>query len=220
MSKYIETMFPIDETSPSSYPQKLCSYISSKFYPYQGKLLDVGCGKGNHMLAFFRLGHPVYGIDLEPINPLVKKCDIEIEKFPYPNDYFDFVFSKSVLEHVWNTDNFISEVKRVLKPNGVCVIIVPDWESQHSYYWDDPWHVKAFTRRGLQYLFEIADFKDVKCIWFRQLPFLWKHPWLVFIPKIISILPECCKWRDNEKRKPYKLIRFSKEKMLLLSAIK
>jgi len=216
---YLEVVYPLDEFNPNLYPQKLCDYINSNYLwrYWLGILLDIGSGKGSHMIGFHRCGFKVYGLDKEayPDDLVVKRCDIDTEPFPFEDDFFDCVFSKSVLEHVWDCDKFMSEAMRVLRPGGVAIIMVPDWESQHSYYWDDPYHLRAYTRRGLQYLMTLSGFKDVKVSWFLQLPFLWKHPWLSFIPKIISILPESCKWRDNEKRIPWKLIRFSKEKMLL-----
>ena len=97
-----------------------------------------------------------YGLDKrnECISALkefdVRDCDIENEPFPYNDNFFDFVFSKSVLEHVVNIDNFLKQSLRVLKPGGMAVMMTPDWKSQHDFFWDDYTHVKAFTRKSLQ----------------------------------------------------------------------
>jgi hypothetical protein len=64
----------------------------------------------------------------------------------------------------------------------------------------------------------INGFKQADCEYFYQLPFVWKYPFLKFIPKLIDFFtPECLKWKDKEQRntKDRKLIRFSKEQMLL-----
>ena len=114
----------------------------------------------------------------------------------------------------------ISELIRVLKPGGIAVIMTPDWKSQLNFFWDDYTHVKAFTRKSLQNALKINGFSNVSCEYFLQLPFVWKYPYLKFITKIISILPDTLKWTDKEESKPKKLIRFSKEGMLLAIGFK
>ena len=106
---------------------------------------------------------------------------------------------------------------RVLKPGGIFVALTPDWKSQQSFFWDDYTHVKPFTQKGLRDVLKIHGFKEVNCELFYQLPFLWKYFWLKPVILLISLLPGFLKWKDNEQRntKDRKLIRFSKEKMLL-----
>jgi len=138
MSNYLETIYFRDEYSDKAYPQLLCNHIVEEYLSnnksVKGKrILDIGSGKGNHLVGFSRLGLESYGIDkrkecasiLE--NFTIKECDIENERFPYDDNWFDFVYSKSVLEHVHNTDNFLSESLRVLKPGGIVVFMTPDW---------------------------------------------------------------------------------------------
>lgn len=229
MGNYLKTIYFTEEYGEHDYPQKLCSYIYKKhFKDYISKnnirnprLLDIGSGKGNHLVGFLRLGIESYGLDKrkECVDILDKfkicECDIEKEKFPFEDNFFDFVFSKSVLEHVSNTDNFLAESLRILKPGGVSVILTPDWKSQMKFFWDDYTHVKAFTRKSLQNAMKINGFSNVECNYFLQLPFIWKYPFLKFITRIISLLPDSLKWKDKEESQPRKLIRFSKEEMLL-----
>lgn len=49
----------------------------------------------------------------------VVECDLETEPLPFPDDYFDFVTSFGVLEHLKFYDNLITEARRVLKPSGL-----------------------------------------------------------------------------------------------------
>ena len=53
----------------------------------------------------------------------IRECDLECEAFPFESDSLDVVFSKSVIEHVENADNFLEETHRVLKPGGLAAII-------------------------------------------------------------------------------------------------
>jgi len=234
MANYLETNYSVKEDAENQYPQKLCDYIFDNYFKKyiekigkeKTKLLDVGSGKGNHLLAFQRRGINVYGLDkrneckkaLENVE--ISECDIEKDKIPFSDNSFDFIFSKSVIEHVSNTDNFLSEILRVLKPEGVAVIMTPDWGTQYKSFFDDYTHVSPFTRKGLQNAMKINGFYDIKCVYFLQLPFIWKRPYLKFLTKIVSILPDFLKWKDKEESKHRKLIRFSKEKMLLAVATK
>ena len=228
MSKYTNVVYPEDKGN--AYPQKLCNYISERFFNTseikKSKILDIGCCKGTALHSFKRSGNfKLFGIDMrdEKVEGIeFKACNLEKEKIPFPTDFFDFIYSKSVLEHVANTDNFLSEALRVLKPGGRAVFLTPDWRSQYKCFWNDYTHVKPFTRKSLRDSLLIHGYNSVDCEYFYQLPFIWKYPFLKFIPQIISILPDSFKWKTSEQRntKDRKLIRFSKEKMLLVSGRK
>lgn len=234
MGSYLETIYFTEEYGKKKYPQKLCNHIYNRFFKKYAeasgsnklRLLDIGSGKGNHLVGFSRCGIESYGLDkrdecvsiLEDFN--IRECNIEKDKFSFENNFFDFIFSKSVLEHVNNTDNFLKESLRVLKPEGIAVMITPDWKSQLDFFWDDYTHVKAFTRKSLQNAMKINGFSEVRCEYFLQLPFLWRHPYLKFVTSIVSLLPDSLKWKDKEESQARKLIRFSKEKMLLAVGVK
>lgn len=86
------------------------------------KLLNIGCGSSFH---------PEWtNIDLVSSSPNVQSHDVR-KGLPYPDRYFDACYSSHVLEHHIQTDakNLVSECFRVLKPQGVIRIVVPDLES-------------------------------------------------------------------------------------------
>ena len=230
MTNYAQLIYPEDKGNP--YPAKFANYLYERFMSSsaQGerKILDIGCSRGQALNNFKKIDDnlDLYGVDLRNEgtydNITFKACNLESEPSPFEDNTFDIVYSKSVLEHVFNTGNFISEAHRVLKPGGVCVMLAPDWRSQQSYFWDDYTHVKPFTRKGLRDCLIMHDFEKVDCEYFYQLPFLWKRPYLGFIPKIVSILPQSFKWKSKEERntKDRKFIRFCKEQMLLVYGLK
>ncbi len=234
MPSYLETIYFTEEYGENFYPQKLCNHIYETYYKpalpgdteYKPKLLDIGSGKGNHLVGFSRCGIESYGIDKrdECIKILenfdIRPCDLEKDRFPFDDNFFDFIFTKSVLQHVYNTDNFISESLRVLRPGGVAVMMTPDWRSTMKFFWDDYTHVRAFTRKGLQNAMKINGFEEVFCDRFYQLPFLWKYPVALPLLKLIALLPDSFKWKDQQESQPRKLIRFAKEKMLLCKGVK
>jgi len=206
----------------SYYPLSLCEYIIDKYFPpniKKPKLLDVGCGYlGRHTASFRVLGLESFGVDKNCFyveNPYYKYCDLEKDKIPFKDNYFDFVFSKSVIEHIYNTENFMKEIYRVLKPYGRVVILTPDYESRYKDFFEHWQHVKPFTLKSLWSCMEEFGLKNVKVEKFYQLPFTWKYPFLKFIPKLISLLPDSFKWKDKKQTKHRTLIRFSKEKLLI-----
>ena len=106
---------------------------------YRGKvdkLLDLGCGDGysTKILAAALKAKRSFGIDIaseavkmakeSDINAI--QLDIDESNFPYPVNYFDFIFCGNIIELVADADHLLSEVKRTLKPNGICLVTFPN----------------------------------------------------------------------------------------------
>jgi 2-polyprenyl-3-methyl-5-hydroxy-6-metoxy-1,4-benzoquinol methylase len=97
------------------------------------KLLDVGCYDGTYSKLFLDSGNDVYGLEASrmAVREAKKKgikatvADLETT-FPYKNQYFDTIHAGEVIEHLYNTDIFIKECKRVLKPSGRLIITTPN----------------------------------------------------------------------------------------------
>ena len=231
MASYLETNYFKEEYAETDYPQILCNHLIDEYLmkhsDVEGKsILDIGSGKGNHLVGFSRRGMKAFGIDKrdECVSILenfdIRECNIEKDAFPFEDNTFDFVFSKSVMEHIDNVENFFQQSARVLKPEGYALFLTPDWRSQASHFWDDWTHVRPYTRKALQNAMRMNGFDCVECDYFVQLPLLWKNPWLKPIVKIMSLLPESLKWKDKEESIHRPWIRFSKELMLVAYGIK
>lgn len=218
MDNYTKIIYP---DKKMDYPRKLCHYLWSRFM-HTSTLLDIGCGKGSYIHEFENLGMTCSGIDRRYDYKNTIICNIEKEPIPFKDNTFDFVFSKSLIEHIYNPENMIQEIYRVLKPGGTTIIMTPDWKSQINFFWDDYSHVHPYTRKSLGDMLRIFGFQNVSSELFYQLPFIWKYPFLKFISKIISMLPEKWKWKNNNERngEDRKLIRFSQELMLLACGTK
>ncbi len=135
----------------------------------------------------------------------IEILDIEREPLPYGDSSFDVVFNKSLIEHLNNPENFMREAYRILKPEGRLITMTPDWESVYKIFYEDYTHRTPFTKESLYDIHRIFGFKKVEVKKFRQLPILWKYPWLNIFSKILSYLP----------KSEIKFIKFSKEIMLL-----
>ena len=57
----------------------------------------------------------------------------EAQALPIPDESYDFVLSSHCLEHSANPIQVLMETKRVLKPGGVCIYILPDKESTFDH---------------------------------------------------------------------------------------
>jgi SAM-dependent methyltransferase len=95
-------------------------------------VLDVGCGVGNYhgliKSSFARLS----GCDISPesierartVHPDVPYSSYDGSRLPYRDDTFDMAFCICVMHHVpprmW--DHFVSEMRRVVRPGGLCLV--------------------------------------------------------------------------------------------------
>lgn len=102
---------------------------------FKPPVLDIGCGDGfvaKVLLSNRKLKFDV-GIDLSAgeieyakKSGSYKKCLVaSVYALPFPDNYFATVFSNSVVEHLENLDQALSEMSRVLKPGGQFIITVP-----------------------------------------------------------------------------------------------
>lgn len=100
--------------------------------PANARILDAGCG---WTLPFARQlageAQEVVGVDLGidfvPPEPNVKAVEGNLEALPFPNQSFDLVMSRSVLEHLERPEKVFQEIGRVLKPGGYFVFLIPNF---------------------------------------------------------------------------------------------
>jgi SAM-dependent methyltransferase len=131
---------------------------------------------------------------------------------PFEDNYFDVIYSKSFLEHIRIPEVFLKEAFRVLKPGGVIISLVPDWESQYQKFYDDYTHVSPFTSYGLNDIQLAVGFTDVEVYKLRQLPIVWKYPFLNYLCSIIALFVPV--------RTEIPFLRWSREVMLVGKGIK
>jgi SAM-dependent methyltransferase len=129
-----------------------------------GRVLDVGCGRGVLLQEFRRRGWEVLGTELseqaasfarQSLNIPVEIGDLETVHFPA--NYFDAITLWHVLEHVPNPRALLAEIYRILKPDGVLLVAVPNFGSFESriskdkwFHLDVPRHVTHFSDTSLQ----------------------------------------------------------------------
>lgn len=221
---YLNTTYSPARVPYGAYPYLLAQWLLKNIGEKPGRLLDLGCGRGEHLAAFAQLGFDVAGVDISPRASELAKAyhvevaDLERDPLPFPPSSFDLVFSKSVIEHMRQPFHLMSKALEVLRPGGTAIIMTPSWAHTHwGPFYIDHTHVTPFTAPSLADALTIAGFERVKVSYFYQLPFLWRYPFLKPAVRALATLPlpyrpyQSAPWPDNLN----KLIRFSKEVMLL-----
>jgi SAM-dependent methyltransferase len=89
--------------------------------------LDAGCGADAPLTRKFSQLIPTIGIDLcEGLPRDLRVVTGDLANLPFHDGSFSLVFSRSVFEHLTHPDQVLNEFHRVLRPNGVCVILTPN----------------------------------------------------------------------------------------------
>ena len=152
----------------------------------------MGCGRGEFLNEFTKLGMNGFGIDLSSYaknycdNAEIKVVDVSKNPLPYPDDSFDIVFSKSFIEHFYYPEKIFKEAYRVLKPSGILINLTPEWKYIYRSFYDDFTHRTPFTKKSLEDIHHVVGFKNVEVNSFKQLPILWSDNFI--IRNIFSIL--------------------------------
>ena len=143
----------------------------------RGRLLDVGSGRGDVLLAAREAGWEATGIDLSPSFADYAErrsgCRVlrePIERCGFRPGSFDVVILAAVLEHLYDPDTTVREIARVLRPGGAFFVDVPneaglyfrlgnlyqrlrgrDWVVNVAPTFE-PFHVFGFSPRSLRAL--------------------------------------------------------------------
>ncbi len=116
------------------------------------RVLEIGVGCGTHAELLSRHAGEYVGIDLtgyavRATNTRLalrglpaRAVEMDAEHMDFPDASFDLVWSWGVIHHSSNTRQILSEIARVLKPQGRCTVMI---------YHTSPWN--TFIRGGLYY---------------------------------------------------------------------
>lgn len=151
--------------------------------PARAKFLDLGCGHFK-TLARLREQRPdvdYHGVDIMdvanecPAGVTFAQADLDQERLPFPDQYFDSVFFCHVLEHLVYPMNTVSELGRVLKKGGQVYIEGPSTRAlflpslsfvksagprkaigDDLNFYDNFTHVRPLSKRSLHMFLELA----------------------------------------------------------------
>lgn len=148
------------------------------------KFLDIGAGEGKTLIAGLERDWDVTGIDIvdnripEAKNDKINFIRGKFIEYDFPENYFDFIYLDSVLEHVLNPKEYLEKIRQILKPGGIIYIGVPNEDSLFNDVrriifnltgkkdisvkikpFDTPYHVIGFNNRSLRNIIGKAGLK-------------------------------------------------------------
>jgi SAM-dependent methyltransferase len=137
--------------------KRLLQSISRYSDALNGHLMDFGCGSKPYRSLFNVQEYT--GIDFE--NPGHPHLNEQIDVFydgkhiPFDNETFDSIFSSEVFEHVFNLDEALKELNRVLKTGGKILATCPFSIGEHEI----PNDFARYSSYGLRSLLEKNGFE-------------------------------------------------------------
>ena len=115
------------------------------------RTLSVGSGWGGFAVAASSAGANAFGVEPDAEEVAISKLRAKVrnvgsefilgvgEYLPFKDDSFDFIECVTVLEHVKEPENVISEMIRIVKPGGFVYILIPNYlypfEQHYKIYW-------------------------------------------------------------------------------------
>lgn len=216
MEDYLDIVYDKKQKPLTSYPEKLVSYIIKVCQldsTSEASLLEPGVGRGEHLRIFKDKGFNVKGLDISKRSAeMSPDLDIDImdsdgSKWPYPDDTFDVVYSKSFIEHLDYPEIYMKEAFRVLKPGGRIINLTPDWDAGYRKFYDDYTHKTPFTVVSIANITKVSGFESVNAFAFRQLPMTWNSPVTDFLCAVIGLFVPV--------RSSHNFFRWTRELMLM-----
>lgn len=148
--------------------------LINSFKTEEKTILDVGAGTGDFLKVCKTGGWKITGIEpsdkareyAESKNIVLYENLNQVE-----NNQFDVITLWHVLEHIPNLVEYIKQLKKLLKPNGVLIIAVPNHKSfdakHYKEFWaayDVPRHLWHFSKTAISKLFSLVDMNVEKIL--------------------------------------------------------
>jgi len=168
-------------SGPLLYPLHLYFRLSGRdpsMIPFvgEGKILDVGCGLGLALAAYRERGWISFGVELSPVASRYAREVLglsvhqgELVDARFPSASMDVIQFRHTLEHMPSPSVELKEAHRILRPQGLLVVMVPNAAGLDARLfgrwwvaWDLPRHLFHFTPRTAAALLAKAGFRIEK----------------------------------------------------------
>ena len=141
----------------------------------KGKLLDIGSSAGFFLAEAKSRGWETTGIEFSKWSKKYAEehfgltiYDQPLEKLNWPKESFDAITMLDVIEHLTDPRQVLSEVKKILKPDGILVITTPNIYSlaarlaKEKWYAILPGHLFYFSPKTLEKILAEAGFRIIQ----------------------------------------------------------
>ena len=135
------------------------------------RLLDVGCGSGAFARLMSKRGFDAVGVEPFSLGRPVDEPGLRLVRAPLERvrsdlGDFDVITMWHVLEHVASPRPTLESLRDHLRPGGVVVVSVPNFESWQSKFFEGGWfhldpprHITHFDHHTLRSLFDETGFE-------------------------------------------------------------
>ncbi len=150
------------------------------------RILDIGCRDGFFLTALKTGDLQLYGIEASDagvdacgrkgIHVIQDTIDDE-RPLSFETGFFDLIIAGEIIEHIYDTDHFLDEIYRLLKPSGSLIISTPNIASLGRRFLllsgmdpiietspnerESSGHIRYFTFASLRRLLEKHGFRTV-----------------------------------------------------------
>ena len=169
MREYHQTRLPHDSRRETLW-KTLCESHFQRFVRPEDTVLELGCGYGdfiNNIQCAIKIGVDRWSGIAEYLNPGVRAEVGEITNLScIASHSVDFVFASNIFEHLTKAEmaECLSEVRRVLRPEGTLNIVQPNYRLCYAEYFDDYTHVSIYSDRSLSDFLRANGFNILQCL--------------------------------------------------------
>ncbi|MFH1478228.1 MAG: class I SAM-dependent methyltransferase [Candidatus Omnitrophota bacterium] len=140
----------------------ITSSLSNRNNDPSFKVLDIGCGRSKLLTKLRHIGYECYGIEktnlpIKNAGNNIRLYSKDLEKIKFEDSFFETAIMWYSLEHMANPISAIKEIQRIIKPNGILVVAVPNFASLQSTLFKDSWfhldiprHTYHFTKNSIE----------------------------------------------------------------------
>lgn len=180
---------PQEQANLEKFHSKIIKRIQAIKAP-PAKILEVGCAGGHFLLTAKKYGYQVSGVEISEYAAKQARTRYNLDVVTgtltsntFPSSSIDIIYLKDVLEHIPQPVPFLKECLRILKKDGLLVILVPNyinseilklyifiwehftrlkrliWSDRNLYLLNKPFHIYEFTSSTLTKLVEKCGFQ-------------------------------------------------------------
>ncbi len=144
-------------------------------FEHTGKVLDIGCGNGWVLYQYKQKGWEVAGVEPSKIAAEIgNKAELNIYNgtllnAAYADNEFDYIRSNHSFEHIYNPNEVLDEIYRILKLEGKLFIGIPNYAGINSklakkywYYLGAPVHTFNYSPQNIKQLLAKHNFKVIE----------------------------------------------------------
>lgn len=153
-------------------------YALIKGIKKNGTLLEVGCNDGRYLkrVSLMRNDLRLIGLDLADYLESISPQELDLfaladcnQPLPFKDESMDFIHCSHVIEHIWQPLLLMKEIFRILKKDGRAYIEAPGVRTVFLptlgrkgiiNFFDDPTHLRPYTKESLRRLALQAGFEE------------------------------------------------------------